>query len=208
MLYYNTIQPKTLELLKALQKHDAFINFRLAGGTALALQIGHRTSIDIDLFGMVNLSSHNFLEILSSYGDVKPINISNSICICTVNGIKVDIVNYKYDWIGNLIEIDGIKLAHKKDIAAMKLAAITGRGSMKDFIDLYFLLKEYSLGDILNMYDEKYPDGSKILVLKSLSYFTDAENDIMPDMFKKVTWEIIKAKIHKTIQEYSKDLSY
>ena len=88
----------------------------------------------------------------------------------------------------------------------MKLAAITGRGSKKDFIDLYFLLNNYKLETMLNFYDEKYFDGSRILVLKSLSYFMDAEKEIMPKMFDKVSWEEIKYRIKSEVKEYSKYL--
>jgi hypothetical protein len=81
------------------------------------------------------------------------------------------------------------------DIAAMKLNAIAGRGSRKDFIDLYFLLRSYSISEMMEFYQRKYPDGSAFLVLKSLSYFDDAEADVQPRMLANVEWRDIKNKI-------------
>ena len=81
------------------------------------------------------------------------------------------------------------------DIAAMKLNAIAGRGSKKDFIDLYFLLDEFSLPQILDFYDKKFNDGSRFMVQKSLTYFDDADPQLNPKMFKPFDWELCKQKI-------------
>ena len=77
----------------------------------------------------------------------------------------------------------------------MKLNAITGRGSKKDFVDLYFLLKDFSLKDIMNLYMQKYPQGSEFLVYKSLTFFEDAESQPMPEMLIPVNWIEIKKLI-------------
>jgi hypothetical protein len=86
----------------------------------------------------------------------------------------------------------------------MKLAAITGRGAKKDFTDLYFLLKQFSLNEMLELYDQKYADGSIFMVLKSLVYFEDAEKDEMPEMLDKVSWNQIKKTIIQKHKEYFK----
>ena len=88
----------------------------------------------------------------------------------------------------------------------MKLAAITGRGSKKDFIDLYFLLHDYKLNTILDFYNQKFHDGSLFLVLKSLSYFEDADSDQSPLMLKEIIWHDVKQFILKKLEEYLKDL--
>ena len=88
----------------------------------------------------------------------------------------------------------------------MKLAAITGRGSRKDFIDLYFLLQRYSLKEMLGLYKEKYFDGSEYLVLKSLTYFADAEDDLDIEMIKDVSWSKIKTYILKTVDKYNQSI--
>jgi len=135
MLYYDSIAPEALELLILLQKEKLFINTRLVGGTSLALQFGHRRSVDIDLYGTINSNLEEITMVLSSIGEIKPIVVNKAIFTCMLNSIKIDIVNYHYPWIGKMIEEDTLRLADIKDIAAMKLSAITGSGSKKDFID-------------------------------------------------------------------------
>ena len=93
---------------------------------------------------------------------------SPNINIFIINNIKVYIVNYPYPWIEKPLVTNSIIMADKSDIAAMKLAAITGRGTKKDFIDLYFLLKYFTLAEMLTFYKQKYSDGSEFLVMKSL----------------------------------------
>lgn len=90
-------------------------------------------------------------------------------------------------------------LASIKDIAAMKITAIIGRGTKKDFIDIYFLLQQFSLSEILDLYLQKYPDGSLFIALKSLSFFDDAENDPMPIMFENISWGDVKQGIRDAI---------
>ena len=93
--------------------------------------------------------------------------------------------------------IDGHRLASKEDIAAMKLNAIAGRGSKKDFIDIYYLFKEYSFDELLKFYNAKYPDGSEFLVRKSILYFDDADTEISPELFNKIKWSEMKSEIIK-----------
>jgi len=169
----------------------------LVGGTSLALQIGHRKSIDLDLFGKLNIDGTEFSWILKQFNSVTLINRTQNIKTYTIENVKVDFVNYPYSWIDKVILKDGIRLVGMKDIAAMKLSAITGRGTKKDFIDLYFLLRYFNLNQMLNFYTQKYPDGSKFLVLKSLTYFEDAEDELAPVMLESVDWEEVKLKIVK-----------
>ncbi len=115
--------------------------------------------------------------------------------ISSINDIKVDFVNYKYPLLKNYIEIDGIRLSSLEDVSAMKLNAILGRGSRKDFIDLFFLMKEFSMKQMINFYNQKYKDGSEFLLLKSLTYFEDANSQPQPKMFKDFNWENCKQKI-------------
>jgi hypothetical protein len=201
MLHYNTITAETLELLKKLQAVPAFSKLRLVGGTALALQIGHRNSIDIDLFGKLSIDEIALNETLSNIGKLIQLKKSKNINIYSLNNIKLDIVNYPYQWIGQPIKTDTLLLAGLKDIAAMKLAAITSRGTKKDFIDVFFLLNRFSLPEMLDFYEKKYHDGSVFLVLKSLTYFEDADQDEAPKMYVEYDWEKTKSKI---INEISK----
>jgi predicted nucleotidyltransferase component of viral defense system len=202
MLHYSTIDKSTLELLKRLMALPLFSNLVLCGGTSLALQIGHRKSIDIDLFGVIEVDEISISRILSEQGKTQIIKKTPSILIYTVDGVKVDIVNYQYPWIQGAISEDSIRLASIQDIAAMKLAAITGRGSKKDFIDIYFLLQHYSISQMLNLYNQKYKDGSSFMVLKSLTYFDDAEADPEPFMLTPINWDQIKNAILRQVDTY------
>lgn len=101
------------------------------------------------------------------------------------------------------LEIDGLRLAAIEDIAAMKMAAITGRGTKKDFIDIYYLLKRYSLPELLSFYQKKYHDGSLFLVLRSLVYFDDADNDPLPNIFSPLAWSEVKEEIRKNVLRFT-----
>jgi len=203
MLQISTVQPTTLELLINLQKVEILKSTRLVGGTALALQLGHRLSIDLDFFGQVKGDTQTIAQSLMEEGFnvITTIN-SKNIHIFMINGVKTDIVNYKYAWVDDLIEDGGVRLAGLKDIAAMKIAAITNRGSKKDFIDIYFLLNHFSLEEIINLYLDKYPDASSFLACKSLVYFADADAQVMPKMLIPTTWEDIKSKIIAEVKQY------
>lgn len=173
---------------------------RLVGGTALALQLGHRKSVDLDLFGEITAEGIEIRDSLEEHFSVSVIKESKNIKIYQIEGIKVDIVNYsRYPWIETSVQEDGITLAGIKDIAAMKVAAIIGRGTKKDFIDMNRLLQLFSLKEILDMYMQKYTDGSLFIALKSLAYFEDAEADPMPFMFDDTDWSIVKANIREAI---------
>ena len=195
MLQTQTTSPKLLELLKQLMQDDFFNGFDLVGGTSLALQIGHRNSVDIDMFGNQEIDTDLFEEKLKSFGKVEITQSTKNILISSINDIKVDFVNYKYPLLRETKIIDSIRLASKEDIAAMKLNAILGRGSRKDFIDLYFLLNDFSLRQMFGFFKNKYIEGSEFLVYKSLTYFEDADSQPQPKMFKPFDWELCKQKI-------------
>lgn len=199
MLQYQTIEPVTLELLIDLLAIPEFKNLRLAGGTSLALQIGHRKSIDLDLFGTFETEPDEILDILNSIGSLTIIRNMRNIHVFMINGIKVDIINYSYPWLHQANKADDLRLASIEDIAAMKLAAIAGRGARKDFIDIHFLLRQFSLQEMLDLYTAKYADGSVFMILKSLIYFDDAENDPEPFMFETIDWNLIKSELRDEV---------
>lgn len=204
MLQYESISPNTLDLLKKIQSLDFAKDLRLVGGTALALQIGHRISVDLDLFGNTSASLEEIVYELSSVSSVSPLSSSKMMRFLIVDGVKVDIVSYPYPWLDVPVVENGIVLAGIRDIAAMKLSAITNRGTKKDFIDYYFLLKSYSLGEMFDIYIEKYSDAQLFSAIKSLTYFEDAESDPMPRMLKEVDWGEVKKFIINAVNEYLK----
>ena len=205
MLHYKTIEPETLGILKKIQQIEELSNLRLVCGTALALQIGHRKSIDIDLFGTIKADNIAVSQELKKIGKLTIIQNSKNINIYLINNIKVDIVNYPYPWLENVKFEDDILLANINDIAAMKISAITGRGTKKDFIDLYFLLKRYTLKEILDFYVQKYDDASIFMALRSLSYFIDADEDEQPEMIISADWCEVKRTIEYALESYIKN---
>ena len=206
MLQFKTIATTTLELLRGLQQLKSLTDTRLVGGTALALQYGHRISIDLDFF-MFN-TNQDFISIISEIKNAGyKIDIrkqTSKILIAMINDIKVDIVNYPYPWIDSILYEDNIIMATDKDIAAMKLSAITNRGTKKDFIDLYFLLKKYTLEELLTFYSLKYNDSSTFMVLKSLTWFEDAEIEAAPRILdQSFNWETAKSTILNQVKQNS-----
>ena len=195
MLYLETVESSTLELLKKLQRLPVLEQTRLVGGTALALQLGHRKSIDLDFFGTVDCEAEYLRESIAGIASLTILKESPHIHIYIVDGIKVDIVNYKYPWLDDVVLEQGLRLASVSDIAAMKITAIIGRGTKTDFIDIAFLLHHFSLEEILHFYAAKYNDSSVFMAMKSLAYFDDAEADPMPDMFVNQSWQQVKAYI-------------
>ena len=204
MLSYSTVEPNTLALLKSLMEENAFSDMRLVGGTALALQYGHRQSIDLDFFGELSCDIEDTKAVLSKHGQVTILKETETIRIYIVNNIKVDFVHYNcYPWIEEAIVEDGIRLASAKDIAAMKINAIEGRGTRKDFVDIYFLLKHFTLSEIISFYKEKYPNYSDFRALMSLTYFEDAEQQPMPRMLDKTVWTDMQQKILEEVRKYN-----
>ena len=139
---------------------------------------------------------------MNKIGELKTIHYTDNINVFILNGIKVDIVNYPYPWLNPILKEENLNLADIKDISAMKLAAITGRGSKKDFVDIYFLLKHYSLEQMLGFYKQKYHDGSVFLVLKSLAYYEDADQEPMPKMLEEIKWETVKTEIAEKLKAF------
>lgn len=203
MLSLHTVVPDTLELMKRLMAEPLFSKLRLVGDTSLALQFGHRQSIDLDMFG--ELSDDDEAIDKTIKGIAKSITVlkdSPHIKIYDLDGVKVDFVDYsRYPWIDDAIIEDGLRLASPKDIAAMKVNAIMGRGSRKDFIDLYFLLQHYSIQEILSFYKMKYPEHNLFRALMSLSYFEDAEMQQVPTMFASTSWEEMKSTILQQVKK-------
>lgn len=204
MLYREAVEPNTLELLRELSQIPYLVKLRLVGGTALALQINHRKSIDLDFFGSMRLNDEELSNSLTSYPDRWLMSKSPNIYVYNINGIKVDFVRYQYDWIDDVVREEGIRMEGLKDIAAMKINAITGRGTKKDFVDLFFLLQRFDLNEILDFYLEKFKDGNLFLALRSLTYFDDADSGQVEMIVQKYSWKEMK---HYILDKYSKYLA-
>lgn len=202
MLHLEAIEPHALELLKRLQRLPALADTRLVGGTALALQLGHRVSVDLDVFGRWDYSV-DMISLLGQVGNVEKQSGTpdGKMQFFFVDDVKVDCVSYDmYEWLEPPVEEGGIRLAGIKDIGAMKINAITNRGTRKDFVDLARLLDDFSLDDIFGWYQAKYPQANPALALRSLSYFVDAEAMPMPQILIDFDWDAAVEKILASVR--------
>ena len=146
MLHLETVEYSTLELLRKLQSLPILRDTRLVGGTALALQLGHRKSVDLDFFGTITCEAEELISAIKTVASLIVLKESPHIHIYLVDAIKLDILNYRYQWLDKPVVDQGIRMAGIKDIAAMKVTAVIGRGTKKDFIDISFLLVFISSG--------------------------------------------------------------
>ena len=206
MIHTNSVHNDTLELLKNLQAKPYMKDFILVGGTALALQIGHRLSVDLDLFCKESFNAEQLHgELYSDFGFIADISEPNTL-VGSINDIKVDLMKHPYPSVSEVITLDAIRMASKEDIVAMKLNAISNSGQrVKDFIDVYFLLKAFDLEEMLNFYCKKY--GQKyppLHVIKSLTYFDDVESGDWPELFseKELILETVMKRIERTVRVY------
>lgn len=187
---------KTKQIYLNLASNLFMSKFYLAGGTGLAVQIGHRESIDLDFFSKEVLNSRNLLSALKKmtprvvYEDWSTLDLF-------IDGVKVSFLNYDYPILRPLESDGNLRIASLLDIACMKLSAISGRGSKKDFIDMYFLLDLFPLERLFLAFEEKYRglDYSREHLKKSLVYFADAEDQPMPKMLVNLKWEKVKEKM-------------
>lgn len=208
MLYSETIEPGNLSVLKKLMTLPELDDFSLVGGTALALKYGHRKSIDIDLFSNMNLDKQVIVEAIEKVfnSDFEYEGGLNNIGIFGfIRQTKTDIVHYPHALIAPITEIEGIRMYSDKDIIAMKLNAILGRGVKKDFWDLYELLQHYKLSEMLEWHKQKYPNQMLLISIpQALIYFEDAEKTEEPVSLKNQNWEMIKKFIRGKVDEYLK----
>lgn len=205
MLHTATVESRTLGLLKRLMAEPDLAPFNLVGGTALSLRIGHRQSYDLDLFGYPDaLNIPMISSLLLDYGTFEVQTASKNIFSAWVDGIKVDFVRYQYQLLEPVSIEDGIRLVSLEDIAAMKLAAVTGRGRKRDFSDIYFLLNHFALPEMIDLYLKKYPDSNRFLLIKSLDYFEDAAEDSDPVFLQKADWPSIKKTISQEVHKLFK----
>lgn len=208
MLHRNTIDDIVYNLLVKLSSADYLKNFALAGGTSLALQMGHRKSIDIDLFAFEEVSMQEVSLFLEN--DFKEININRTTPVfifCYINSVKCDFVKHSnHKLINPCVLKEGIRLFSVEDIAAMKLNAICGRGSKKDFYDIYALLQSFSLKEMLSFYDFKFQSDNSWMALRSLQYFEDADTQPMPELVKPFPdWDTIKKYLINIVNEFQFD---
>ncbi len=209
MLHKNTVDPATLELLIALQSKAYLDGFYLVGGTALSLYLGHRKSVDIDLFSNVGFNSAELLEKIQQDFDFEVFSAAENTLKGSINQVKVDCIAHRYPYIHDPLRVDNITLISVQDILAMKLNAISTSGQRaKDFIDVYYALNEFGLHHMLDFYTKKYKQRNVLHVLKSLIWFDDVNLSewpvviIDPDLKWKDVVSRIESAVYETIKSY------
>ena len=199
-LHTETVSSGLLELLQKLMKEESLKSFALAGGTALALRFGHRTSVDIDLFTGTAFDAQGIAELLKTRYSLKEAETAENTVRGVIAGIKTDFIAHRYPLLNPFEEASGIRMFSCEDSAAMKLNAITNRGCKKDFWDYAELLKIYSRDEMLAFYAGKYANDSLWNVEKSLAYFDDAESDPDPRDLRSRSWDEIKQIVLASIR--------
>lgn len=203
---------------KIIKKIDFLeVNFYLAGGTALALQLGHRTSKDFDFYSKREFDSKKlyfqFKRIFAK--DIsKPITLGKDTLRFEIGSTELSFFRYPYFLIKPLKRWQSLLLANPEDIAAMKVEAIISRGIKRDFVDIYYLIKKFGLKSILKFTQEKYPDTfNQHLCLRALIYFIDAEAKDKEQgrariylYDSKANWQRIKKYLVEEVKKYQKAL--
>ncbi len=203
MLYYSTVTELLRSILIKLMAAKEFKDFRLVGGTALSLQLGHRVSVDIDLFSDCDYGSIDF-EAIESYlimnfpyidyfSDI-PTGMGKSylIGVNKDNAVKLDVF-YSDKFIQPIYEFEGIRMATIPEILAMKLDVIQRIGRKKDFWDLHELLPLFILEDMLLLHEQRYPfSHDRKLILENLTNFSLADEEFDPICLRGKYWEFIK----------------
>lgn len=170
----------------------------LAGGTAIALQLGHRISYDLDFFSCEEFKTEKVLEELKRIEGFKLDRTDWGTILGNFPNCKFSLFYYQYPLIEETKDYLGIKIAGLKDLAASKIGAISSRGTKRDFVDIYYILKNAKVGnlqDFLVYYDSRFKNlaSQKIHILKSLQYFTDADQEEDPKMLvSDYSWEKVK----------------
>jgi hypothetical protein len=179
--------------------------FYLAGGTALALQLGHRLSFDLDYFSpsedipsIRQLLANALLPFSPILADSSWGNL-----VFLASGVRVGFYGYGYPLVGPLVDADGIRLAGVADIGLMKLDALLGRAGRKDFFDLYVICQSVTLSSLLELAPLKYPSirDFETQVVKRLAFFDIADQEAQPTLLQEVAWDTVKTFFRKQAVE-------
>ena len=197
MLHKETIDAATLELLKRLMGDERLQGFALVGGTSLALQMGHRISVDLDLFTEKEFEADELREYLEQHYHLQTDYLAFATVKGEVEGVQVDCIAHAYPWLKPFAVEEGVRLASLEDICAMKLNAIAGNGTrIKDFVDVAHLSSRFSLEQMLKFYEEKY-QANPLMPLKGIVYFADINKNAPVKMAdgKPLDWKSIEKRL-------------
>jgi hypothetical protein len=207
MLRTETISPTCLTLLQELMQLPELQSFRLAGGTALSLQYGHRISIDLDIFTDHSFDIAELEMVLRQQYPTFIKDFSNRMgFFAYINDVKVDLVNWSIPFIRPAIDWKGIRLCTPEEIAAMKLEALNTRQVKKDYYDIFELLKYFSMAQIVGFYRERYPYNNAKSPIAFLVAAHLADETPEPEMLYNLDWQTVKNHIKSETEKYLEDL--
>lgn len=212
MSFFPEVMPlKQQKMLRELAPIAAERSFYLAGGTALAIQVGHRRSVDLDWFSTTALNPMDVAADLKNSGIPFAVgDIDEGTLHGTARGVSLSFLEYRYPSLVPPVEWSEyrVALAGLKDLACMKLSAVSGRGRKKDFIDIFALGREhFTLSQMLDLYGRKYEVPDLAHTVYALTYFDDAEEEETPEMLWQVEWDDVKRTIEGWVQDYVRKLA-
>lgn len=201
MLYTQTVEAGTLVLIKELMRDKELDSFNLVGGTALSLKLGHRMSVDIDLFTDRDFDSHHISHhLIQAYKTDNIKTLKNGI-FCFINNVKVDILAHQYSILNQVEKEDDIRMLSLQDIGAMKLQVILYNGGrLKDFVDMYFLLEQLPLQKMTKGFVNKYPNVNIQMAHNALLYFNDLnKNEKISFLDREISLVELESRLRKAV---------
>lgn len=213
-MYYNIFDNKRYELLKTIVERISIKDYYMIGGTALSLQLGLRESYDFDFCVPHEFNNEMLIDELNTLGELEVIQNQKGTCDVILDGVQVSFFYYPNKIVDNLIhtnDITNLRIASILDIAIMKIVAIGGRGAKKDFFDLYNILKRcnYTVEQLAKGLRQKYGNNVNYMnLIMGLSYFEDAESEVLPKTFVEYDWDEIKNFFIKFQNEFQKALEH
>jgi Nucleotidyl transferase AbiEii toxin, Type IV TA system len=187
------ISAATDAALRSLRDAGQLTRFYLAGGTGLALHFGHRLSHDLDFFAEELFDEEILLQTIQRHEHLSEVRKGSHTVHATLRETKVSFLGYEYPLLFPLAHFLDVAVADPRDIACMKISAISSRGTMRDFVDLYVAAQRFGLRELLQLFDRKHgKQYNKVHVLKSLTFFEDAEKDSMPHLLVPLAWDYVK----------------
>lgn len=206
-MFQQGISKPTQSSLAVLSQVKFVGEYFLAGGTACALHMGHRLSFDLDFFSPKPVEPRIITAALKNLGELEVYQNDEG----TFNGkfkqVKLSFFVYPYRILYPFLEYSGVKMADIQDLACMKLDAISRRGTKRDFIDLFFICKQFALSDLLKLFEKKFAKLNVPIwhVIKSLIYFEDAEKNDLPEMLQPVNWQQVKRYFQSQVKQLAKE---
>ena len=211
--YEAATTPTCHQALDYLRQHAFIGDFYLAGGTALALQIGHRVSTDLDWFStsrrLLVPEREAIRRTLDESGHFEVVSEQDGMLFTRLFGAEVSFIHQHHPLLEPTVTYRGIQLASPADIGLMKLAAINSRGTRRDFVDLYSLREIVTLDRLLELVPVKYTDRPSFLSVaaRALAYFEDAEPQPMPRLLAQVEWADVRAYCEAAARRLARRLS-